>query len=219
MSRVQTLQAKHKGLWEQVVGHPFTVELGGGSLPLEKFQRYFLQDYVFLRAFTTLIALAIAKAPSYASARPLAAFLSEVMQGEEALFRRAFDTWGWRPEQYERPKATPTAKAMGEFMVRVAYEGSYAELLTVLAVTELTYLEWAARQSETSKLPANDIYGAWIDIHANADFKSFTEGLARELDSLALISTEEERVAELFEATLRYELAFFDMGYRDEAAS
>ena len=215
MPLVAELRERQASLWERVVGHPFTNELGDGTLPLEKFQRYFLQDYVFFRAFVTLISLGIAKAPSYAAARPLAGFLHEILQGEEGLFRGAFQEWGWQPSDYEEAEPTPAARALGDLMVRTSYEGTFAEVLTVLVVTELTYLEWATRQA--GKKPGAQVYEDWIVIHSAPDFRTFVEGLVGELDSLSLSETERARVERLFEVTLRYELAFFEMGYRGEA--
>ena len=140
MSLVEELLSQHNELWERVITHYFVRELGDGILPLEKFQRYFLQDYVSLRDFTTLLALTVAKAPSFDAARPITRFLSEVLDGEESLFQAAFKTWGWRSE-YRKPSASPTTRALADLMRRVAYDGTYAAMLTVLVVTELTYLE------------------------------------------------------------------------------
>lgn len=215
MSLVAELRSQHNDLWEQVVTHHFVRELGDGILPLEKFQRYFLQDYVFLRDFTALLALTVAKAPTFEAARPIARFLSEVLDGEESLFQTAFKSWGWRSE-YRKPSASPTTRALADLMRRVAYDGTYAEMLTVLAVTELTYLEWATRLVEGGKRPKDPIYRAWIEIHSVREFKEFVMGLSKELDAQRLSAVQRDRVAELFHTTLRYELAFFEMGYRGE---
>ena len=35
-------------IWEKILKHPFLVEMGEGSLPMEKFVFYFKQDYSYL---------------------------------------------------------------------------------------------------------------------------------------------------------------------------
>ena len=213
MSRFEGLRKQHHELWERVVEHDFARELGDDSLPLEKFQRYFLQDYAFFRDFVLLIALGIGKAPDMAAARPLAAFLHEILQGEEVLFTKTFESWGWPPERYRDATPGPTALALGSLMGRVAYEGSFAEIVTVLAVTEGAYLDWPARIKKRGDLPQTPIYLGWIEVHASPEFEAFVRGLFTTLDGLKLTAEEEQRVARLFEVTLRYELDFFDMGY------
>ena len=104
MSRFERLRERNRELWERVVEHDFPRELGDDSLPLQKFQRYFVQDYAFFKDFVVLISLGIAKAPNMDAARPLAGFLHEILQGEEVLFTKTFESWGWPPERYRTPR-------------------------------------------------------------------------------------------------------------------
>ncbi len=212
----QQLRERHRDLWERMVTHPFVREMGTGTLPQEKFQGYFLQDYVFLRDFVTLLALGVAKAPSMDVARRLATFMAGVLQGEESLFREAFRDWGLAPERYTHPEPGPTAKAMGDMMARIAYGGGFPEILSVLVVTEWTYLDWATRLSR-SGMPADPVQRRWVEIHCNADFRAFVQWLIAPLDSLALTDEQRGRVGRLFLATLRYEVAFWEAAYRGEA--
>ena len=97
MSFTSELQRGVEPLWEKMVTHRFVQELGDGTLPWEKFQRYFEQDYVFLRqGWIHMISLAIAKSPDFASARVLTGFLHDVLDGEEGCFRGRFGRWGCR---------------------------------------------------------------------------------------------------------------------------
>ena len=41
--------------WQKTLMHPFVVGLGNGSLPLEKFQFYMCQDYVFLIEYSRVL--------------------------------------------------------------------------------------------------------------------------------------------------------------------
>ena len=50
--------------WHKTLTHPFVVGLGNGSLPLEKFQFYMCQDYIFLIHFSRAWALAVYKSNS-----------------------------------------------------------------------------------------------------------------------------------------------------------
>ncbi len=213
ISLVAQLRDRRRALWDQATGHPFPRELVAGTLPLRKFQRYLLQDYAFLRDFSTLLALGVAKAPDLATARPLAAFLSGVLAGEEGYFRRAFQEWGWRPPRYARPSRLPATRAMGDFMARVACEGSFAEVLTVLVVTESVYLDWASRAAPRARSAQPWYYQEWTAIHSNAEFRRFVGWLEATLDAQPLSAAGRSRVAELFETALRHELAFWEMGY------
>ena len=97
------LRRANLDLWERMVTHAFVRELGDGSLSAERFRRYMLQDYAFLKDLVTLAALGIAKAPDLDAARHLDGFLSPVLNGEEVLFRRAFESLGAPADAGETP--------------------------------------------------------------------------------------------------------------------
>jgi len=60
----ETLRRWADPTWEQILRHPFVVEVYRGDLPLEKFRYYLLQDYNYLVNFAKALSLAAAKAPT-----------------------------------------------------------------------------------------------------------------------------------------------------------
>ena len=67
------LRAGVDAVWEQVVTHPFVIELGEGTLPQAIFDVYFDQDHLFLKDWAILLSLATAKSPDFDAARQLTA--------------------------------------------------------------------------------------------------------------------------------------------------
>ncbi len=211
------LRRANLDLWERMVTHAFVRELGDGSLSAERFRRYMLQDYVFLKDLVTLTALGIAKAPDLDAARRLDGFLSPVLNGEEALFRRAFESLGDPADAGRNAEPLPTTAAFGAFLASVAYEGGYEEILTCLLVTEGTYVDWAQRLAQGGAAPGNAFYREWIDIHASEELAAFVAWVEQALDASALASAQAFRLEEVFRVGLEYELRFWDMAYNGEA--
>ncbi len=90
MALSDDLRAGVGPVWERVVTHSFVTELGDDTLPRETFDRYFDQDYLFLRDWAIMLSLATAKAPDFDAARQLVGFLHLGLGGEEGLFQQAF---------------------------------------------------------------------------------------------------------------------------------
>ncbi|GBD10548.1 Aminopyrimidine aminohydrolase [bacterium HR23] len=218
MSLTQSLRQTYHALWEKMVTHPFVQELGRDTLPLAKFQRHFQQDYLFLRAFVTLLALAIAKAPDFPTKRRLAGFLAQVTEGEEALFRRAFREWGMSDAQVDAIRPHAKVAPYLSFMERIAYNGPFHYQLALLVVSEWTYLDWAQRVVQTYRLPATPLYRQWVELHSNPDFQAFVEWLRQRLDALGetLAPNARQGVAGVFSATLLHEVHFWDAAYHHE---
>ena len=215
MSLTQDLRQKHDDLWQKMVNHPFVVEMGDGTLPVEKFSAYFIQDYIFVRDLVVLIAQGVSKAPDLQAAARLNSFLADILNPENDLFVRAFKELGVSEPEYTSAGASPTTQAFGDFMVRVGLEGTFEDIITVLYVTEGTYLDWGTRLAQEGKRPENPIYREWIDLHGPDVLGELVGWMAAHLDDAALDSRL-PRIRGLFLTALRYEYMFWEAAYRGE---
>lgn len=68
MSLSVELKAGVGTVWEQVLTHPFVLELGEGTLPRVTFDIYFDQDRLFLKDWAILLSLATPKSPDFDAA-------------------------------------------------------------------------------------------------------------------------------------------------------
>lgn len=215
MSLTEELREANGELWERMVTHPFVEEMGDGTLPPEKFRRYFLQDYVFVKDLVPMIALGAAKAPSIEDGDPLVKFLA-ALGPENDLFQRAFAELGASEAEYSAASATPTTQAFGDFIMRTALEGDFIDILTILYVTEGTYLDWATRLLEAGRRPESPkIYAEWIDIHGPEVLGDLVNWLAGFINS-ADIGNRRAEIERIFRTTLRYEYRFWQSAYHGE---
>lgn len=215
MGFTRQLKDKHKNLWERMVTHPFVQELVDGTLPPEKFRRYFLQDYLFLKDLSIVLSLAISKAPDFDAARRLTSFLGIIVAGEEELFQRTFREMGMSDVELRSIERSPTCRAFGDFLVRVSHEGGFYDILTALAVVEGTYLDWAQRAKAAGKQPPVAAYREWIDIHVDQCLADFVTWMRRTLDD-ALLAGMEDHLSDIFKTCLLYEISFWEMAYKGE---
>ena len=194
-----------------MVHHPFVNEMGIGTLPPEKFRRYFLQDYVFVKDLVTMSGQAVAKAPDMESASVFNNFLVGILDPENDLCVRAFKEFGASSEEYSSVGANPTTQAFGDFVVRTAVEGTFDDIALVLFVTEGTYLDWGSRLLKEGANPDSPTYREWIYLHSPEVLGS----LVRWLEGYINHSTSMDRLRAdyLFKTTLRYEYLFWEAAY------
>ena len=216
LARTEKLKAEYADLWTRATRHPFIEELGSGTLPVEKFRRYFLQDYVFVTDLARMSGIAIARAPDLTSARPVHDFLANLMGAEDALFLRAFADLDIPESTFRAVKPLPTTAAFGDFLVRLAYESAWEEICAAMLVTEGVYLEWGERLNGEGARPENPFYREWIEIHTAATLGPFVAFLTNVVDGAPESLSADIAVA--FEKTLTYEVGFWDMAYEAEPA-
>ena len=220
MTVTKQLKQKYSTLWDSAVDHKFITELGDGTLSRERFSRYFEQDYIFINDLAKMAGIAVAKAPNNKMARPVEEFLNAILGAEDALFIDAFRTLGINETQYLNVQALPTTSAFGDFLVRLAYEGSFREICTAMLVTEGVYLAWGERLRSEKANPAADgselgkFYQGWIDLHNESALGPIVRHQTAVVDQA--MDIEMPRLESIFEQALRYEVAFWDMAYNGE---
>lgn len=215
MPLTQDLRSKYKTLWDKMVTHPFIEEMGDGALSIERSTRYFLQDYVFVNDLVEATAIAMGKAPDFQAANVLNQFLTGILNPENDLFVRFFKELGASEEQYSSASASPTTQALGDFIVRTAMDGRFEDIITILYVTEGTYLDWGTRFLKEGRRPTNPVYREWIDLHGPDVLGGLVNWMEDYLDTLNV----GDRLPELdriFHTALRYEYQFWESAYHGE---
>ena len=214
MPKVASLKDKYSVLWHDMTHHPFVNEMGDGSLAPEKFRRYFLQDYVFVKDLVTMCGQAIAKAPNLDAVSIFNDFLVGILDPENDLFTRAFQKLGASEEEFVSASANPVTRAFGDFIVRTAMEGTFDDIALMLYVTEGTYLDWGKRLKESATNPQNPIYKEWIDLHGPDVLGDLVFWLGDYIDTRSQMS--ESRSEYIFLTALRYEYLFWEAAYEEK---
>ena len=220
MALVDQLRENSGRIWSDATDHPFITELGDGSLPEDKFRRYFLQDYVFVNQLAKVGGLAIAKAPDLVAARPFGDFLSMLLGAEDSLFLDAFEVMQVPESEYRNATPLSTTDAFSNYLVGLASAGTYADICCAMYVVEGVYLDWADRLDGANARPADSghplagIYQQWIDIHTDASLGAFVRFLESQVNSANPSRLADFQV--IFNQVARYEFAFWEMAYAGE---
>jgi len=213
MNSIEQLKQRHAEKWAEATHHRFIAELGDGTLDRAVFRDYFIQDYVFVNDLARFSALAIAKSPGLVEARPIHAFLSNLLGAEDALFQTAFDQLDVDPAEYRAATANRVIREFSEYLMRVGYEGTWTEICTVLAVTEGVYLDWGQRLATEGANPGDELYQGWIDLHTDAVLGDFVAFLNAQVGEMT------EQVESAFLIALEFEINFWNASYAGVEAS
>lgn len=215
MKLTERLHRAASPIWQQTLQHPFVMALGDGTLPLEKFQFYMRQDYVFLIEYSRVLALATAKAPDVETMGRLANLLDATLNREMALHREFASQCGISATALAQTKAAPTTYAYTRHLMSVAALGDLAEVMTAMLPCQWGYCEIGQMLAEQGKPTAAPFYCQWIEMYASPEFAALAAWVREVLDALDG-SVREERLQEIFTTSTRYEYLFWDMAYWQE---
>jgi thiaminase (transcriptional activator TenA) len=201
-------------VWDAQHAHPFVRGVGEGTLPVEAFRFWVRQDYLFLKDYVRVLALASARAPDLASIARFAGLAHETATTEMALHRDYAAQFGISEQALEAERPAPATAAYADFLLRTASLGSYAELLAALLPCMWGFSEIGLRLAEGPR-PADARYAAWIDMYASADFAALADWCRGAFDAAASdhAAVARARLLDVFVTSSRHELAFWDAAW------
>lgn len=217
MTLTDDLYTAAKPTWDAQLQHPFVKGLGDGSLEEERFKRWVLQDYLYLKEFARIFAWAVAKADRLDSMSWYATVLNLTLNTEMALHRSYAERFGISAQDLEATPMWPTTRAYTDFLVRTSADGDMADLLAALLPCAWSYV-YIGQVLAKDKAPKDERYTDWIQQYASEEFAQAAEWLRAELDRVAAGASDEKRarLTELFVISSRYEWQFWEMCWNGE---
>jgi thiaminase/transcriptional activator TenA len=204
--------------WEAQLRHPFVRGLGDGTLAKERFQRWLLQDYRYLKEFARVFAWATAKADRLESMAWYAGVLNLTLNTEMELHRSYAAGFDLTPSDLEEAPMWPTTRAYTDFLVRTAADGDVPDLLAALLPCAWGYV-YLANRLDRFETPSDHPYREWIDQYTSEEFAEALTWLRQEMDRLSQGAPEgkEHRLREIFLTSVRYEGLFWEMCWTGES--
>ncbi len=211
------LMERARPVWEAQLDHPFVRGIGDGSLEPDRFRRWVVQDYLYLKEFARVFAWAAAKAERLEAMGWYASVLDLTLNTEMELHRDYAGRFDLTPTDLEEASMWPTTRAYTDFLVRTAADGDMARLLAALLPCAWGYA-WIAERLAEAGPPPDDRYADWIGQYTSEDFRDASDWLRSETDRAAGGRTpaERERLAEIFVLSSRYEWRFWEMCWHGE---
>ncbi|CCF04661.1 thiaminase II TenA [Bacillus velezensis CAU B946] len=205
--------------WDGSFVHPFVTGIGDGSLPIDRFSYYVLQDSYYLTHFAKVQAFGAAYAEDLFTTGRMAGHAQGTYEAEMALHREFTELLGITEEERAAFKPAPTAYSYTSHMYRSVMSGNFGEILAALLPCYWLYYEVGEHLKECK--PEHPIYEKWIGTYGGDWFRQQVEEQISRFDEIAENSTEEIRakMKENFVISSYYEYQFWGMAYKKEGWS
>ena len=213
-------QLKHRSdrIWRAIEHHPFLRELHAGSLPMNRFSYFILQDYVYLLDFAQVLCLGGARAPDLETLEMFARHAIGAVEVERSFHASFGKTLGLSRKELDGVLKGPATQAYIGHLQSIAHSGSLGELVAAVLPCYWIYGEVGKRLYKNRPRKPK-IYREWIETYAGEAFWQPVREQIRLMDRLgaAATSRERKRMAEHFMLSSRYEFLFWEQAYRLES--
>jgi thiaminase/transcriptional activator TenA len=189
-------------------------QIAAGTLPHQIFRHYFEQNLLYLEDYARAIGLVIGKAPDWNAADVLSRFLRQIV-GTEIPANAAFLTrlGGLPATVHGLASMSQTTYAYTRHLLCACGQGTCAEGLTAVLPCQWSYGELAVPLM--ASLPADPVYADWVAMFGNDGYGALVEETTQLLDRLTdpHDPATMQRLWQVFDASARYEVQFWDMAY------
>jgi thiaminase/transcriptional activator TenA len=203
-------------IWTKILTHPFIQEMCAGTLPLDKFQYYLMQDYYYLMNFVRCLGLLVAKDVKHI--HEFSTVLHNSITIEVNELERLGYTLGLNSEMLRTVNPAPTNLAYTRHLFFIAYTGTTGELMAGLLPCMWTYQEIGETLGESEAVRQHTIYSTWGNTYISPAYRQLVSWYKQIVDHHA--ETAGTRVREAmrrhFVLSSRYEYLFWEMAYNKE---
>ncbi|MFV0395938.1 MAG: thiaminase II [Coprobacillaceae bacterium] len=217
MSFTENLKEKMGDYWEYGFQHSFLQELGKGTLEMETFQFYLIQDYYYLLEYAKVFALGVTKSKKEDLLYKFSDVLYNTLHTEIQLHREYMRNFGITESQLEEHEIALFNKAYTSNMLSVAQSGGIAEILATAFPCAWTYGDYGKRLKEMYQdtLDSNP-YKSWIEMYASKEFEQSYQWFFKALDEAMQYKSKEKvlHIENIFADSLAFENLFWDMSYK-----
>uniref|UniRef100_A0A7S4I7B7 Thiaminase-2/PQQC domain-containing protein n=1 Tax=Odontella aurita TaxID=265563 RepID=A0A7S4I7B7_9STRA len=154
--------------------HPFLVAMVDGSLDLEKFRYYVVQDALYLTDFAYCLRKLGSNAEIESDAKRLKELATGAEEAEMDLHRSFFKKWDIDATGAE---SMPNTLLYTSYMIRIVETGCHAEGLAVLLPCFWVYMHVGKcmlklREDLGDQVSRPEQFDAWIDMYSGEDFEN-----------------------------------------------
>ena len=215
MRTTQRLYEAAHPIWEQCHSHPFVRGIADGSLAVEKFRFYLLQDYLYLFDYARVFAYGVVKARDPGLMRTFSANVDAILGGEMKVHRAYMARLGITEEQVFSVQPALSNLSYTHYMLSCAAAGGPAEIIAAILSCSWSYAEIGTRLAAIPGAADHPFYGEWIRGYASEEYAATNQALIELMDSLAADAGEEQLayLTDVFVNCSRYELGFWEMAW------
>ncbi|OQY16124.1 MAG: thiaminase II [Desulfobacterium sp. 4572_20] len=216
MSVSEKLHKDTEQVWNKIIEHPFVVELYQGSLAMEKFKTYILQDYSYLVDTIKNFSIIASRAQSVDVLRETVEIAHLEATGEFQGYEDFLHTLGYTLDDAMNVEPFPVNLSYRGFLLTTSSLRSSQEALVSVLPCFWTYLDIALYHQDALRGNANKIYVDWASVYLSKDYAQLVEKLRRLVDRIC-DDFPYERLKLVFLTASRYEYMYWDAAYNLES--
>ncbi len=207
-----------KEIWESYNSHPFVKGIAYGTLPIENFKFYMLQDHLYLLQYAKVFALGLIKSNSERDMRLFARLISDTLDTENKVHQDYLKKLGITREDIDNAKTSIVTDSYTNYMISIAFKEGLEELAVSVLACAWSYKLIGDFMETVPNSKNHKFYGHWINTYTSKEFRDSIQIIMDMVDRLGKGYSEEQiqNLEKILINCSRYEYMFWDMAWNKE---
>lgn len=218
MLLTEKLYKSAEKIWDSYLKHSFIKEIGLGSLELDKFKFYMIQDYLYLIEYSKVFALGILKSSNEETMRIFSSLVYSTLNDEMKVHKLYMEKLKISKEEIKNTKPSLANISYTNYMLWQGNNGDILDIITAVLSCSWSYAIIGKELNEIKNAAEHEFYGDWIKSYSSKEYINGNDKILELLNNLGSnISNEKlEKLINIFLNCSRYEYMFWDMAYNKE---
>ncbi|KAH8781471.1 Phosphomethylpyrimidine kinase-domain-containing protein [Diaporthe sp. PMI_573] len=200
-------------VWHQFVNHPFVLAMGNGTLPLDSFKGYLVQDYLYLVQFARANALAGYKAKNMRDISAAATIVGHIDR-ETSLHLTYCEGFGVSRKEMEATEEKQACTAYTRYVLDIGQSQDWLGLQLALAPCLLGYGALAKMlHGDSRSVRQGNHYWNWVENYVADDYVQAVKTGSELLERNAVLQSPSrvEELVQIFIHATKMEIGFWEM--------
>lgn len=205
---------RNHAVYRKILEMPFNRELAAGTLRVDRFKHYMIQDAHYLEGFARALSLASAKGIDADHVVHFAGAAQTAIVVERSLHADYFVKFGISREDFAAAEPSPVCEHYVSWLLRTAALEPFEVTIAALLPCFWIYREVGRHILANAARP--NAYQAWIDTYSGEEFEQAVDAVIAVADSVARDASPHTLAAmhRAFTRGVQLEWMFWDSAYR-----
>ena len=219
MKMTEQLYKSVEEIWNGYHNHSFVRGIADGSLSIDRFRFYMIQDYLYLFEYAKVFALGVVKSNNHENMKMFSSSIDAILNGEMKIHCEYMERLGINDEEVNKTPMSLSNKSYTEYMISIGFRGDEVDIIAAILSCSWSYQQIGKRiADENPNSLEHEFYGEWVKGYSSKEYEENNLVLMNLMDSLAENCTQKqkERLIDIFVNCSRHEAMFWDMSWNKE---
>lgn len=209
------LYASIKEIWDSYEEHPFVKGIVDGTLPVEKFQYYMIQDHKYLMQYAKVFALGVLKAKDEADMRTFANLITATLDTENAVHQAYINRLGLDNNIIAETPTHMVTESYTNYMISISLKEGLGELMTAVLACSWSYKLIGDYIEKKTTAREHPFYGSWASMYSSEPYRKSNKEMMELVEKYCKDYNKDQidNLKHIIKMCSEYEYMFWDMAW------